>query len=196
MAAVTCRVGDANPTDRVRSSVLRSGQRDVSHIGRYQEPVCAPGTARILLWSTGQPGSDRRSGGMLTRPDQGTRDRYQSFFFGRLVWGVIPLGDKIDRVGPADGFLDFGFFGSRLPRFIPLAIIPSCAVVLMGTVRGSPRTGLVSAGTRTYGVGTRHSLGPPPLSECAFSRPGQTAKRYRTMPAARRPRHRRDLDQA
>jgi hypothetical protein len=35
----------------------------------------------------------------------------------------MPLGDKIESVGPADGFFDFGFFGSRLPRFCPLAMV-------------------------------------------------------------------------
>ena len=40
----------------------------------------------------------------------------------------MPLGDRIDNVGPPAGFLDFGFFGSRLPRFCPLAILSSGAV--------------------------------------------------------------------
>jgi hypothetical protein len=35
----------------------------------------------------------------------------------------MPFGDRIDSVGPAAGFFDFGFFGSRLPRFCPLAIV-------------------------------------------------------------------------
>src|SRR5580658_2511909 len=41
----------------------------------------------------------------------------------------MPLDESSDTAGPEAGFLlAFGFFGSRLPRFIPLAIIPSRAV--------------------------------------------------------------------
>jgi len=50
------------------------------------------------------------------------------FFFGGVLGGEIPFGDKIDKVGPAAGFLAFGFLGSRLPRFCPLAILASCSV--------------------------------------------------------------------
>jgi hypothetical protein len=42
--------------------------------------------------------------------------------------------------------LDFGFFGSRLPLFIPLAIVLSCAGIPIGAAHASPRplTNLVS----------------------------------------------------
>jgi hypothetical protein len=55
--------------------------------------------------------------------EKNNRGRHYAFFLGKLLWGEMPLGDRIDEVGPAAGFFDFGFFGSRLPRFCPLAIV-------------------------------------------------------------------------
>ena len=40
----------------------------------------------------------------------------------------MPLGERIDAAGEVEGFVAFGFFGSRLPRFCPLAIIVSRAI--------------------------------------------------------------------
>jgi hypothetical protein len=40
----------------------------------------------------------------------------------------MPLGESIDTEVVAAGFLDFGFFGSRLPRFCPFATVASCSV--------------------------------------------------------------------
>jgi hypothetical protein len=53
----------------------------------------------------------------------------QSFFLGNAACGDMPLDDNNETVGPAAGFFAFGFFGSRLPRFMPLAINVSCALV-------------------------------------------------------------------
>src|SRR5437763_1601535 len=73
-----------------------------------------------------------------TVPDQGVkpstpymckrtrRGRYCPFF-GNTGCGDMPFDDNSETAGPEAGFLAFGFFGSRLPRFIPLAIEASCA---------------------------------------------------------------------
>jgi hypothetical protein len=91
--------------------------------------------------------------------------RHYAFFLGRLFGGVMPLGDKIDSVGPDDGFFDFGFLGSRLPRFCPLAIVrilcgwfglvnsrarPCRSTRLTGAVRGRAQpSGRFDQSTRT-----------------------------------------------
>jgi len=69
----------------------------------------------------------------------------------------MPLGDKTDRAGPAPGFFDFGFFGSRLPRFIPLAIYHSS---------GDART---SSGAipRRQDIVTPHDVGGPKAATSA-----------------------------
>jgi hypothetical protein len=61
-----------------------------------------------------------------------------SFFLGNAGCCDMPLDESNDTAGPEAGFLlAFGFFGSRLPRFIPLAIVPSRAV---GYVRSVVRS--------------------------------------------------------
>jgi hypothetical protein len=70
------------------------------------------------------PHDNGSAGPMSAKPAQ----RTHPFFLGRLLSGEMPFGDRIDTFDPAVGFLDFGFFGSRLPRFIPFATIPSRAV--------------------------------------------------------------------
>jgi len=101
---------------RTRSRIHARQQTSIAitiRLGKATQSLPAPG--------------HRTRKGMVAKP-------YYAFFLGRPFWGVMPLGDKIDSVGPEAGFFDFGFLGSRLPRFCPLAIIPSCARDWVSTI--------------------------------------------------------------
>jgi len=101
--------------------------------------------------------------------------RSQGFFFGNAGCADIPLGDSKEIAGPAEGFLDFGFFGSRLPRFIPLAIIPSGTIVWLALAA----------------VGAHFAFQVSWARDAPSIATGLEAEQHRAMSTVRRPRHRR-----
>jgi hypothetical protein len=103
-------------------------------------------------------------------------DGNQPFFFGNAACGDMPLDDSSETVGPAAGFFAFGFFGSRLPRFMPLAIKVSRALV---RISANPDTPNSSEPERW--LTTNH---PPFVRRCAMRR--QDTQRSKTA-RCRRP---------
>lgn len=59
---------------------------------------------------------------------QAARRPGQPFFLGKAGCADMLFGDRIDTDGPDADFVAFGFFGSRLPRFCPLAIRSPCVI--------------------------------------------------------------------
>jgi len=59
---------------------------------------------------------------------QAARQPGQPFFLGKAGCADMLLGDRIDTDGPDADFVAFGFFGSRLPRFCPLAMQSPCVI--------------------------------------------------------------------
>lgn len=114
---------------RSDSQRAKSEQRASGNIDRRSSSAaCIPFRAQINRAnpprSRDQADLWRRTASTDTEATIG-RPRH-AFFLGRLLSGLMPFDDSNDTVGPAAGFLDFGFFGSRLPRFCPLAIVRSC----------------------------------------------------------------------